>query len=423
MTFPRFCLWLLTRWYSWVFLIVASLTVCLVSVFYSEADLRAVDAQARAKGFPVEWSELSLPKPDSERQARWERILQLSRALPPFYDQTSETSRNTFCPISATMVEWFQHQDRDQQKILWSELDGFGVEPFLIDGEPLRYAETPSREQVGKLLRLLAEQSLFLPKEELSAHFRRSLRLVQSLKIPGNYGTYKKMSAAAVILQTMAERLKDLNASDPALTHALEHFAQAMEDENLTMWQEEFVLLRRAIRQRDQNVCRAYRGGSTYQFLFSCAFRFGRAYALRQLMNLHETCQTASLPQRVACFRNLQDHGTSTVCPCCGGGPSGDEIFRTPIKAYSYHFSKTWIWAFRSTMKNAIFARLLRAEINKKPWPKDPYDPLGAPLRPLEKHGMIIGAYSVGLDGIDNKGSSRSEDDVFLLYLTLLGFG
>jgi hypothetical protein len=87
-----------------------------------------------------------------------------------------------------------------------------------------------------------------------------------------------------------------------------------------------------------------------------------------------------------------------------------------PTKAYSYYFSQAWVWNFRLTMKVSLFARLLNAEMNKKPWPKDPFDPLGASVRPLEKHGMIIGAYSFGLDGVDGKGSSRSEDDVFLLF-------
>lgn len=56
-----------------------------------------------------------------------------------------------------------------------------------------------------------------------------------------------------------------------------------------------------------------------------------------------------------------------------------------------------------------LYARLLASELRGVPWPVDLCDRAGDPLRRWEKDGHLIGAYSVGPDGLDDGGDSRKD--------------
>jgi hypothetical protein len=58
---------------------------------------------------------------------------------------------------------------------------------------------------------------------------------------------------------------------------------------------------------------------------------------------------------------------------------------------------------------------LFAAELRGLPWPIDVLDPTGKPLRRWEKEGRLIGAYSVGANGIDD-GGDRASDIPLRLY-------
>lgn len=53
--------------------------------------------------------------------------------------------------------------------------------------------------------------------------------------------------------------------------------------------------------------------------------------------------------------------------------------------------------------------RLLAADLAGAPWPADPCDPAGGPLRPIMRAGAVIGAYSLGPDGVDDGGTVRTD--------------
>ena len=52
---------------------------------------------------------------------------------------------------------------------------------------------------------------------------------------------------------------------------------------------------------------------------------------------------------------------------------------------------------------------VLISDLNNAPMPVDIFSSTGAPLKPIERHGQIIGWYSVGPNGIDD-GGDRSRD-------------
>jgi hypothetical protein len=63
----------------------------------------------------------------------------------------------------------------------------------------------------------------------------------------------------------------------------------------------------------------------------------------------------------------------------------------------------------RGLVSAVLYARLLSAEIRGSPWPVDLCDRAGNPLRRWEKDGQLIGAYSVGPDGVDDGADNRKD--------------
>ncbi len=72
-------------------------------------------------------------------------------------------------------------------------------------------------------------------------------------------------------------------------------------------------------------------------------------------------------------------------------------------------------WTVRNQALVAAHAALLAAELDGDPWPVDPFDPASRPLRRVERDGRVIGAYSVGDNGVDDGGSAKL-DWIFDLY-------
>jgi hypothetical protein len=67
------------------------------------------------------------------------------------------------------------------------------------------------------------------------------------------------------------------------------------------------------------------------------------------------------------------------------------------------------------TVQCQVRLRLMAAELRSQPWPIDPFDPSGKPLRPYLRDGKLMGAYSVDKDGVDN-GGTKGKDLYFPLY-------
>ncbi len=65
--------------------------------------------------------------------------------------------------------------------------------------------------------------------------------------------------------------------------------------------------------------------------------------------------------------------------------------------------------AYSGSIRSPLALRLLAAELAGAPWPRDPFAVPTAPLQRVERDGMLIGAYSVGEDGVDDGGDRRKD--------------
>jgi hypothetical protein len=60
-------------------------------------------------------------------------------------------------------------------------------------------------------------------------------------------------------------------------------------------------------------------------------------------------------------------------------------------------------------MKMQVNLAVLHAELTGEPWPVDPFDAKGGPVRQLIQDGQCIGVYSIGKNQIDDHGDKQKD--------------
>ncbi len=79
------------------------------------------------------------------------------------------------------------------------------------------------------------------------------------------------------------------------------------------------------------------------------------------------------------------------------------------LPAYFLRRQVPFTYAARSSLPLILQCRVLAAELAGKPWPVDPFAVPGTPLQRVERDGVLVGAWSVGFDGVAD-GGDRSRD-------------
>ena len=94
-----------------------------------------------------------------------------------------------------------------------------------------------------------------------------------------------------------------------------------------------------------------------------------------------------------------------------------EDALRTwmPNEALTKMASASMPLILNMTVRYQLRLRLMSAELRGQPWPVDPYDPNGKPLRPFLRDGKLMGAYSVHEDGVDD-GGKKGKDRYFPLH-------
>jgi hypothetical protein len=66
-------------------------------------------------------------------------------------------------------------------------------------------------------------------------------------------------------------------------------------------------------------------------------------------------------------------------------------------------------WMIGKTLQDAVHADIIGSHLAHLPMPVDRLDPRENPYKPITRNGIIIGHYSVGVDGVDDGGSIGSD--------------
>lgn len=372
--------------------------------WFDEGDLDAVRARARLDGRAASWDELGLVTADEARLACWRRILVLSKefklyqmvaigktALPPF---------KAFAPVPDEMRTHHAAFDATRLAELLALIDQLGDRPLVLRRELTFATPMPEIDAVRGLIRLLAERAALGDVAEAARQCRRAFALCRGFQAQSLIQHLVQISITEIALGMVVARLPDLRKADPALAEDVLATTQGLPDALMPALQGEFLCALATCRKRTFDDG-GLGGGSWYMPL---AIRVGRRELLdSQLEAMREFARHDLLGDLA--WANAND---AALRKAKGMFPSPSLLLRNA-------FSPVYGMVIEMSGRAALRGRLVAAELRGEPWPVDSFDPRGATLRPFTRDGVLVGAYSVAKDGVDDGGDAK-KDRYFPLY-------
>jgi hypothetical protein len=398
MSFLQFVVWLLRRWYFWAFVCVCLLTVGAVTWYYSEGDLRAVDAKAHAMGVPTTWAELGLKVSSQERRDKLQEIYRLQGNLKSFYETNTDSSlsHKTFAPPSPEIIAFQNALNPSEVQNLLKEITELGSDPLILRDSWTYSTLTPEIGQNRNVMRFLEERALVVPAPEAASICRIALQFARSSQSSSLIGHLVQNSLFEITETMITEHFNAVAQFCPEISHDLEEAADSLDSRFQEALIEEFLCNRHFLIS-PQLTDRGATG-------LALGARLGRRILLDQHLNVIDIERAnKSESEKWQDFRKLEA-----------------KIRTQYVHAWWPHhqlirllFSNPSI-VKKSQMKTSLHARLLAAELQGKSWPPDVFHPTNAPLHRVERDGILVGAYSVGENGVDDGGDCTSKKDLYL---------
>jgi hypothetical protein len=391
---------------GWIGFFSACLLLLLIALligfswWHSDADLVEVRKLAVENNIPVTWEEFGLKKSEPDRLARWKRIVALSNKLSSYQSLKIPDKPNfvLFSPIPDEMRA--HHAKLDE--MTWTELLN---EIELLGDQPLCFHETitfdtrmPEIGEYRDLLQLLQERMVLVETPEALRICSSQLALCRSFDNNSQTTHLIKISLTSRTLNSISDNLVKFKTIHSQLaedvTRTTEHYLHLL-SQGLTG--EILFRLHTCAERKIDNM-------HNYSWYMPLIIRAGRQALLNtEIESLtyirnHDLLTTLTWRrEEIALFQEWTKKNTRPV-----------HIFWS-MTLTDYDF------LINLNYETQLKGRLLAAELKNQPWPQDIFDPTGATLRPVLRDGKIIGAYTVGSNGIDD-GGDKKLDRYFPLY-------
>ncbi len=413
----------LTRWKA---LGLSVLGMVLISValfswyYYSTADLVRVRAEAKALGIPTTWAETGIVVSSPEVIEIYKRIGVLSASLKD-YDSLAPLGKvgagkavrlKPYLPIPQATVD--HHASLDPLIIAeyLDLIDRLPREPVALTGERNLKTLYPQIGWARQIVRYQGERILLAAPDQVAREVDRALHYLESQGCHSWSEFLMNASHIENILGQTAERFAEIKSRMPELADRLDRLADSMSTMQIKCFVGEIVITNAVIEQTDQiaagwtgsllSVCGRFTS-AWQQIFFGPMVRAGRETLLRHEIEWIQILQRHPSPtELLSSAKRIRDEGKKLSSWMPNEALTKMIISAPPI-------------IFEQTLQCQLRLRLMAAELRGQPWPIDPYDPSGKPLRPFLRDGKLMGAYSVSEDGIDNGGDKR-KDRYFPLY-------
>ena len=389
---------------GWIGFFSACLLLLLIALpiglywWHSDADLVDIRKKAAANNIPVTWSEFGLKISEPDRLARWKRIVELSKKLPSYqglrkYDNPKFI---LFSPIPAEMRAHHATLDETIWTELLTELELLGDQPLCFHDNITFDTLIPEIGEYRDLIRLLHERNAIVDTPEALRICSVQLTLCRSFHNNSLLTHMVKTASISLALDTVSHHLAAFKKLDSQLTNDITSTTEYFPQQLIQSLTGGFLGTLQHFSKPGGSL-----GDDWYMPLVVRAVR-------HELLTIeidsityfrdHDllTSQTWHKDQMIA-FR-----ARNTFIPSPG------------VILYGMVLPQSGI-IFTNTHETQLKGRLLAAELKNQPWPQDIFDPTGSPLRPVKRDGKIIGAYSVGSNGIDD-GGDKKLDRYFPLY-------
>jgi hypothetical protein len=390
----------------------------------SEQDLRAVEAEIRAAGLPVSWQDAGLVPGSQARQDDWRRVQALARSIKSYAleDAGSWYGPKPGTPLPPALAEFHARLDARLLAELDATLLRLGPDPVYTRTERHLQDKDADVGLIRDLMRLYQERMALAPCDRISALADVMANLVPDREPPSLMSELVSSSLANLWLNGVALRLSNMSADDRRHIASLcdqldgllaEQSVQAARCAPIMLLQESTRVT--SLSNQEIGMMLAFSSfmvgggsGGGNPVAIWCenerirfGIRAGRATVLR--LCLQRARHYAADADPAACVRTIAalEAGVRRL--------EASAVTRAATLVVGGFALIDW-----SRLEARTALRLLAAELRGQPWPADPRDPTGHAYRRCERDGSLIGAYSVGKNGIDDAG--QGDDRCINLY-------
>ena len=409
----------LTRWKA---LGLSVLAFVLISValfswyYYSTADLVRVRAEAKALGIPTTWAETGIVVSSPEEVEIYKRIGVLSASLKDYdslVKRVGEAERlKPYLPIPQAAFDHHANLDPVIVAEYLDLIDRLPREPVVLTGERNLSTRYPQIDWARQIVRYQGERILLAAPDQVAREVDRALHYLESQGCHSWIEFLRNASHIENILGQTAERFAEIKSRMPELADRLDRLADSISTMQIKCFVGEIVITNAVIEQTDQiaagwtgsllSVCGRFTS-AWQQIFFGPMVRAGRETLLRHEIEWIQILQRHPSPtELLSSAKRIRDEGKKLSS-------------WMPNEALTKMIISAPPDIFEQTLRCQLRLHLMAAELRGQPWPVDPYDPSGKPLRPFLRDGKLMGAYSVYTNGVDD-GGAKGKDRYFPLY-------
>jgi hypothetical protein len=403
----RLTLW---QWF-WVgtIVVVAAMILLATAWFHSTADLRRVQAYAKAAGVGTTWEEAAFPAPTAAEQRLIADITRLAGLQKSLRSTDYLKAPRQIEPANAALREHYAQIPENYWRELDSVIDGLPAVPgCAYDRIPITHMELIQQQR--ELARLQSERLQCCPIAELHLHLARMNRLCHLFRNQTLIQQIIDVSCVAIVSSAVTSRRAEM--TDPELRQSV---AELLRQLNQTMWDA----------RQD-----AYRGEIPSMFLLyadpqKAAQLLGMSSSGSWWTDFQDHLRIASRILLIRLNRDLDLRHLVDLQIATSAAKDSADLIRMGLKILNPTPRGAWLaeltdvpsfmfisyhdW-FRSSLgKQQLTLEVLIADLSNAPLPVDCFSPTGSALLPIERHGQIIGWYSVGPDGKDDGGKPGKD--------------
>lgn len=402
--------------------LVLLLIVCGVLWYRSDSDLRRIDARAKVLGVATTWEAWGLKTAAAERVEIWKRCADLSDNQLPKYPYNSIAPEEypplkNFNPIPELLLKHLASLPADKVEELMTLIELLRDEPLALRDHVSLLSSQPEILTLRQLTEHLRHIAVVAPKTEIP--LLRMVTAIRSFHCMSICSYLVKRNTAHMAFAAVVNRLPELKGHVPQLADQLDQLVQGFDHDLQTALLSEFITFRLAFEKPDSSElmtwmsCLGVASDGPHPVIprslpLPVLVRCGRETVLDRLLDSIQA--THHMPVSRGQLTNLWNSMAPDTGPSLWNNFRFSDEF--PLLIHQNYDGES-IAKFHH--QSQLRLTLLAAELRQKPWPVDLFDPSGKPLRRYERAGKLIGAYSVGSDGVDD-GGVRKTDIVFPLY-------
>lgn len=392
-------------WHGWrglglIVLVLLFFTVGVGTWWWNDdSDLAEVRALAEANNIAIEWRDDPNRTLDEQRLGIWHRIVALEKRLPAYANKKPSGSPlyKSFAPIPEEMRAFHASLDTKALADLSVALEELGDQPLILHAEIDFHTKMEELSTYRNLMKLLRERAALADSTGASRLCREQITLCRGFADDSALLHAVRVSLVNSALDSITERLGEFKATDPHLAEAILTTTEPLPSDLSRALTGEFRCCYQLCAQRTFQM-------KGWGWITRPLVKIGRRSLLEtHIRGIVET-RSGALDPPMAWARAQE----AQLAVARSGIP-------TPTLILGGVLNPAYSTVISFTHEAVLKGRLIAAELKGEPWPIDVFDPARKPLRPVLRDGKIIGAYTVGKDGIDD-GGDKKKDRYFPLY-------